>query len=151
MVPGKTYSLLANYITLGGVRLTGFGESDVVSYEMASDIMEDSVSADGQVTTSYLNDDRVYVDLTFRENSIGMRRVADLMKAQVLAVRGGAAVPRLEYLHRDSLSGDEIFSSQATFKTRPGPSKGKTAQDRVFRLVLPNAAAPMLLASLIVQ
>ena len=152
MTPNKTYNLNASvFVTLGGVRLTGWGETDAATFEMAADIMEDSVSADGQVTTSVLNDNRVYVDLTVRETSLAYRRIGEALDDQLAALRAGLPIPSLEFQMRDTLSGEEIFSDQATFKTRPGPTKARTAGERVFRLLLPNAADQMNMGSSITQ
>ena len=117
--------------------ITGFGESDVVSFEMAADIGEDTLGADGEVTFSRNNDDRVYATITCYESSKGYQQLAAIMQTQIAAV---GAIPPLSFLMQDSINGDQINDSQCMFKSRPGPSKAKGVSERAFQVLLPNAA-----------
>ena len=137
VVPSKTYDLNSVFIVLGGQRIDGFGETDVISFEMASDVFEDSASADGRVVVSKLNDARVYAEITVSEMSRGYRVLGELLDEQI-ATEG--ALPNLSFLMQDAINGDTISDRQAVFIARPGPGKARTAGERVFRILLPNAA-----------
>lgn len=136
MIPLKTYDLDKVLGTLGGYRIGGHGETGAFEFEMASDIGDHSVSADGQVTFSRNNDKRVILTITVMETSVSYKDLGVLMKAQQLQ----SPIEPLVFFMQDSINGDEVEEQYATFLTRPGPSKGKKVGERQFKLLLPNAA-----------
>lgn len=143
--PLKTYDLSAVVFTLDGITLSGFGETDAVSYERASEIIDDGVSADGEVTVSRTNDRRVYAVITVMETSLAARRLDELYKAQ----RTQLEILPMPFFMVDPISGDRISDQYAVFKEVPLPSKGKRHSERVFRLLLPNGLDNEALAELV--
>lgn len=144
--PLKTYDLRSVIIAINGIRIQGFGDDDAIGFEMAGDDIEDSVGADGQVTASRTNDDRVYADITVKENSAGARDLGSQRQIQRLL----PTLTPFAFMMLDPQSGETITSQYAVFKTSPGPSKSKLAGERVFRLLLPNAKGNILYAPIVV-
>ncbi len=143
--PLKTYDLTIVNVSINGIRIQGFGEDAAITFEMASDDVEDSVGADGQVTASRTNDNRVYVDITCKENSAGCRDLGLLQFTQQQI----PTFTRLPFLMSDPQTGEIITSQHTVFKTHPGPSKAKLAGERVFRLLLPQAKRSIKYAPLV--
>lgn len=142
----RTYNLKLVTLIVGSNIITGYGDDGGIEFEVASDIFDDSVGADGEVTASYNNDQRVYATITMKENSEGCRLLDEAMRAQITAARSGA-IPSLRFYMRDPINGDEISTNNAAFKTRPGPSKAKAAGTREFVILLPDGADDTLLLS----
>lgn len=137
----KFYNFANNQIIVGGISIGGFEEDGGVEYEFGSDIEEDAVGADGEVTFSHLNDDRLYVNIRLKETSKSYNDLGGLLLAQLTARRNlGAALFQVPYLHIDPNTGDEVASGEAIFMHRVGPNKGRVAGERVFRLCLPYGA-----------
>lgn len=132
----KTYDFKENDIVVGGHRLSGFAEDGGVEYDMASDIAEHISGADGQVTASKNNDNRMVATITVMETSRAYAVLAELMQSQQQSKTYGP----LPYLHRDNINGDLVKSKYAVFLNRPGPSKARAAGEREFRILLPYAA-----------
>lgn len=137
--PLKTYNLNAVFLIVGTVRVTGFGETDVATFELAQDDVEMTETADGQTIANATNSDLAYVDLTVMETSHAYKLLADLYQIQRVAMRAGGAIPALNFQMLDGINGDSIASGGATFMRPPLLTKAKAASQRVFRLALPNA------------
>lgn len=133
--PLKTYDLDRVVLMVGTVRVTGFGETDVLAVEAAQDIGQMTETADGQAVFSRNNSRLMYAEITVMETSLAYKLLADLMTTQA----GLAQVAPLIFSMLDQNSGDTLTSQYATFIQRPLQSKGKTAGERVFRISLPNA------------
>ena len=85
-----------------------------------------------------INNYAMYVNITVMETSKSYRDLADLYTTQATQ----RPIERLNYLHEDELNGDKVTDQYAAFVQIPAPSKARAAGERVFRLLLPNAAAP---------
>lgn len=140
MVPLKTHDLEQVYVTLGGQRLGGWGEGGGIAFEFVSDIVEDSVSADGQVTVSRLNDFRILATVTCRANTNTARVLGEMWRTQ----QAQPTITPLPFLMLDANSGDEISDQYAVFKTVPAPSKERALGDLEWVILLPNAGRDML-------
>jgi len=143
--PLKTYNLTKCIFTLDEVRITGFGVDSVAEYERPSDIIEDDVSADGQVVASVTNDNRMYVTITLMETSLAYRQLATKFQIQ----NALTTIVPMKFLMHDLVNGDRIVEQYAMFKKMPVPSKGKKAGERQFQLLLPNAGENAILGGLI--
>jgi len=142
----KLYDLTANVIAIGSVRIGSFDEEGAVEYEMLSDEHESANSSDGRAPVySRLNDERVGVTITLMETSPSVGYLDTLLRGQ-RAQRGSLLT--VTYSHVDTISGDTISSPQAIFMNRPGPSKGRVAGTREFRLELPFGKRLMTLGGL---
>jgi hypothetical protein len=144
-VPAKTYDLDKVLIIVNGQRLTGFGADAVATVEPQSNIAERAVSADGQVVVSRNNDKSVLVTLTFMETSDSVRRLWALAKAQALQ----APILPMDFLLRDTITGDEISDQYCVFMTYPALSKARNVGEREFQLLLPNGLENMKMADLV--
>ena len=132
--PMKTYDLTTCYCTINGIRIQGFDEDDAVSIEPVGDDVEHSVGADGEVTASRTNDSRMIATINVRENSKGAQDLGLLRAAQ----RAETTFTPLPFLLIDEQTGEQISSQYAVFLDTPGPSKGRLASGRAFRLLLPK-------------
>ena len=132
-----------NLILIGTHRIGGWSEDGGIEYELAADTYEDVNGAYGQTTISQLNDPRMYATITVKESSKSYGILYGLWKAQkALLVK-----PALPFSHRDLLNGDEVSDPQCVFISPPTPSKGRTAGDREFRILLPNGVDLMVLGA----
>lgn len=133
--PVKTYDLKAVYLLVGGYRIGGFGEQGAVSFEYGSNLVETTISADGQGTVSRSNDDSMTATITVMETSKSYKDLAALMVAQ----QAQSPITRLEFLMKDDINGDKVSARHAVFTMRPKPNKAKKVGEREFELWLPNA------------
>jgi hypothetical protein len=147
LAPLKTYNLKdQQVIIIGGVLIGGYGKEGGIAYEYPSDRYQDDVGADGQVTVSRLNDERVYVTITLMENSPAYKELMSLLRLQEIQAKTPLGVLPMPYLHQDFANGDNISSAHCVFLTQPQPSKVRTVGEVEFKLLLPNAAKNMVLA-----
>jgi hypothetical protein len=140
----KLYSLPQNFVVVDEFRIEGFSEDEAVSYETESDAVEHLVSADGEVTVSTTNDERMVVTITVMETSESCRRLDGLRRRQRDEMKQG----RLEtvgYSHSDRINGD-LVRGEGIFLSYGKPSKGKGAGTREFQILLPYSAAKTNLA-----
>lgn len=131
-----THDLSEIYLMVGGFRISHSGADGLVEFETASEIMEDTVSADGIVTVNKNNDQRLYMDIIVMENSRAHRILTDLKNQQIQE----NPITPLPVSMTDNNVGAEVTSEYATFKTRGIPNKGATANEVTMRLLLPYAA-----------
>lgn len=144
----KNYDLkYHNHVIIGGVRIGGYGDDAALEYEYGGDQFEDIVGADGEVTVSALNDNRMYVTITLMETSASVKDLEMLRKIQRSAARVGA-IPPMPYNHVDHIRGDTITSAYAVFMDLPAPTKARTAGTREFRILLPYSAEDAVQAAL---
>lgn len=131
----KTHDFGQVTLSVGGVLIGGFGEEGGVEFEWASDIGEDIVGADGEVTFSRSNDRRLYADITLLETSAGYSRLMAMMRAQQME----PAILPLPFELANPVTGERISSSYTVFKTRGEANVQKGAQERTVRVLLPYA------------
>jgi hypothetical protein len=125
--------------TVAGVLVGGHGDDGGVEIEFASDLIEDTVGADGEVTINTTNDDRAYVTFNMKQSSAGYARLMALLQAQKLQLDStGRALP-LPFESFNPLTGERVSGAELIFKTRPTISEQKSAQDREIGAVLPYA------------
>lgn len=143
----KLFSLPQNYLLVGGERVQGYSEDEAISYEIESDAVEHLVSADGEVTVSTTNDERMVMTITVMETSASCKRLDDLRREQRASMKNGI-LNEVPVSHSDRINGD-LVRGLGIFLGRGMPSKGKTAGTREFRLLLPYAASKVELATLV--
>lgn len=140
----KTYDPTAILLLINGLRIEGGGETAYIDFEAASPRASDAVSVTGEVVVNRNADRRVYATITVMETSVACRVLDQIMRAQ-------AALPSygpMPFLMIDPVSGDEIASSEAVFIESALPSKAKTAGERTFKLLLPQARDSVRLGTL---
>lgn len=133
--PVKTYDLKSVYLLVGGYRIGGFGEEGAIAFEYGADLVEPTVSADGQGTVSRSNDDSMTATVTVMETSKSYKDLAALLIAQ----QAQSPITRLEFMMKDEINGDKVSGRYAVFLNRPTPNKGKKVGEREFKLWLSNS------------
>ena len=136
----KVYDLKSVVVTVGTVRVEGFGPNDAVQFEWGDDLAVPEVGADGQVTVSKINNRSMACVLTLMSTSESYRRLALLMDQQ-WGVSTGITPPilvPLPFVMADPLIGDLVTDETFVFLSRPAPSKGRQAGVVQFRGLLPD-------------
>jgi hypothetical protein len=148
---GKTYDLKLVVCTIGGVPISGYGETDALTLEWVSDIVEGTVTADGKALYSRLNDRRLNVTVTLSQTSrvVGLlQTMLDAQHGETLPFAPPQILPVPFYL-LDPSTGDTIASFETVFMARPAPSKGRNVGEVQFMLQLPSPAVSLGAANLI--
>jgi hypothetical protein len=136
MKPVKTHDLKAVSLSVGGLPITGYGESGAVAFEVMSPIGESKVSADGEtVVFSRNNDPRVLARITVMRNSKAYQTLAGLAKAQA----SQESILPLPFAMKNWITGAQVTEEYAVFQDVPMPSQEKEAGEDEFVLLLPNA------------
>lgn len=141
----KLFSLPQNFLVVGGFRIRGFSEDEAISYETEADAIEHLVSADGEVTVSTTNDERLVATITVMETSESCKILDELRRSQRDQMKQGV-LEEVEFSHSDRIVGD-IVRGGGIFLQYPKPSKSRTAGTREFMILLPYAAARSRLAT----
>lgn len=147
----RTYDLKNVVCTVGGVPISGYGETDALTFEWVSEAVESMATADGQPVYSRLNDRRLNVTITLSQKSRAVSLLWGMLEAQhgeLLPVAPPQILP-LPFMMIDPATGDQVGSFETVFMTRPAPSKGRTVGEVEFRVQLPNPAISVGLANLI--
>jgi hypothetical protein len=122
----RTYNLANVVITVGGIVIEGFGESDAVSYEPNSPIWETTVGADGEVTRSATNDRSGNLTFTIMSTS-GSLKVFSAFMAVSKQVAVGDIFP---VFIKDLGSGDQLIAEQCWIEEEASMEFGKAAAER---------------------
>ena len=136
----KTYDLKSVICTVGGVGISGYGETDAIGFEWDEEIVSRTVTADGQTIYSRNNNRGLMVTISLSQKSRAYQLLSALLEAQHgdnLGIAPPVILP-LPFAFVDPSNGDTITSLECVFITRPAPSKGKTVGDVSFQLHLPN-------------
>ena len=136
----KTYDLKLVICTVDGVPINGFGETDAITIEWASDLVAETVTADGSVVYSRNNDRRAYVTFTLNQKSAAIPLLMAIMEAQhgdTFGIAPPLIIPTA-FMLVDPATGDVWSAWECVFMNRPAPSKNKTIGDVQFKLSLPN-------------
>lgn len=147
----RTYDLKNIVCTVGGIAASGYGETDALTLEWASEIVQRTVTADGVSIFSRLNDRALMVTLTLSQKSRAYTLLAGLMETQhgeTIGIAPPQILP-MPFMMVDPATGDEVSSAECIFMTRPAPSKGRTVGEVQFQLCLPDPAVSNGLANLI--
>ena len=131
----KTYDLSAVKLAIGGILLGGYAEGGGIEVAPAAPVGEFSSGADGEAVFSRSNNDAVFVTVTVMETSAGYRHLAQLAATQKAAV---GRIPPLPFSFSDPINGTYITGAYCAFMEHTTVSKGATAGERVFRLVVPG-------------
>ena len=126
-------------ISIGGTRVTGFGEDDIVTIEpVTAEAMTSTQSADGDAQAYGVNvDNRHRVTLMLSAHSAARARLHDLRRTQQEADSG--VIAALNFRFYDPSNGDKVVSRLCMFMNRPGMAAKKGGRDAdEFILELPN-------------
>lgn len=147
----KSYDLKLVICTVGGVAISGYGESDALGVEWASDIVAPTVTADGDYIYSRNNDRGCTITITLTQKSRAHTLLFGLLELQHgdnAGIHPPGILPLAFYL-LDPSTGESIASADCVFLTRPAPSKGKTIGEVVYKVHLPNPKVTPAVANVI--
>ena len=126
----KTHDLRHWMITIGGVMITDFGETDAIQLSPNSDNVEFTASAgSGPGMRSMMTDQSCTLKITLSPGTAQNAALSALSKADMLT--GAGVIP----VQATDLNGGTSFRSPAAWiKTRPDIQAGKTAGELVWVL-----------------
>jgi len=137
----KTQNVKDVMIIIGGRRITGFDDDAVVDLTHVSDAVESTVGADGEVSLSVINDDRMECVISVKENSRGARILGELYSAQKMQ-RGN--YPGLTFRYSNGNTGEKVSEQSAIFLAAPQMTVAKAAGARAWKLLLPHAGGSVI-------
>ena len=140
----RFYNFKSNIILINGIRIAGFGDEGGVEYEFGDDIHRHVSTADGETVVSRVNDYRLIATITVKETSRGNAILMALLEEQRA---NELSLEPLPFVHIDPIQGDLVRSTHAVFLNWPEPSKGRDAGEREFQILLPYAAAKLVLGA----
>jgi hypothetical protein len=133
--PLRYYKFDQNIITIGGRRLTEFGDDGGIEYSWNSNLVEAAVTADGVPVFSGITDPLCMATITVKQTGEAYKYLSALVKAQDKALAG--AILPLSFLHTNLIQGDVFSSAWVIFENYPEPSFSKNADEVEFRMFLP--------------
>jgi hypothetical protein len=122
----RSYNLAQVVITIGGLPLEGFGADDAVSFEPTSDLYENKVGADGEVTRSLNNDRSGTLTFTLMGTSLS-NDIFNTFLQLTKAVGIGDIFP---IFIKDLRSGDTLVAEQCWLNREADMSFGRVASER---------------------
>jgi hypothetical protein len=147
----KSYDLSLVVCTVGGIAISGYGESDAIQLEWDEDIVTVTPTADGQNIYSRNNNRGLSVTITLSQKSRSHLLLAGLLETQHgdnLGIHPPVILP-LPFFMLDPSTGESFTSLHAVFVSRPAPAKGKTIGDVVYKLHLPSPTVTPAVANVI--
>lgn len=137
----RTYDLKNVICTIATVAISGYGETDAISYEWAEDITTKTVTADGDVIHSRNNNKSATVTITLSQTSrahLFLEGLLDAQHGESIGIGPPAILP-LPFFLLDPATGETLRSEFSVFTKRPVSNKGKTVGDVVYTVDLPKA------------
>uniref|UniRef100_A0A6M3M9I2 Uncharacterized protein n=1 Tax=viral metagenome TaxID=1070528 RepID=A0A6M3M9I2_9ZZZZ len=131
----KHHNLDAVIASLGGILLSGYGDSDALTIEPNSDSADVSVGADGETVVNVINDDNYLLTIHLMETSAAVVQLDVLYKAQRTAMRIGPLLPQ-PFRMSDPISGESVSTDRTVFLRPPDRSKGSKSGMREYKLLL---------------
>lgn len=147
----KTYDLNLVICTVGSVRIGGYGETDAIGIEWDEKIVEKTVTADGDTIYSRLNNRGLTITFTLSQKSRSHLLLSQLLETQHgdnLGL-GPPVILSLPFSLQDYSTGENIFSLDCVFVSRPAASKNRTVGDVQYEMHLPKPRITPALANLI--
>lgn len=124
------YSFNTHVVILGATTIVGYGDSaEGILIEYESDLITDSVGADGDVVTNLIRDYRATITLRLHQRSPSGAYLSGLLTAY----RTGT-VPALPFLLRDSSGATFHSAENARIMAAPSASYGAESSLREWRL-----------------
>lgn len=126
----RTYNLAQCLITINGVPIEGFGETDAISFAPNSNVFENTVGADGENTRSATNDRSQEATLTLMQTSPSLGLLYDLLN---LAQNGLPGDIFALYIN-DLNNREEVVVEQAWIEREADQAFGKAAGERAWTI-----------------
>jgi hypothetical protein len=133
----KTYNIATIYTTIGGVQISGFGDSAGIEFEDIP-LFEATDGCDGEHVVSRINKKSTTAKLTLMQTSAGYRNLAVLLNLQKTVVDAGGPITPLPLAVVDPNTGTTAISGYVTFLTEPGPKFGAKVGTVEFNLDIGN-------------
>jgi hypothetical protein len=130
----RAYNLKNQIITINGVPVSEFGDTDAVSITPEADLYTSTVTADGTANRSRTNDNRHTANLTLKQNGIGHR----LLSEQLALQEAGPVPVPFSFGLRDVVTGEVLIEPQALIRRRPDIVRGRDVGDSVWVIDLPS-------------
>jgi len=143
----KTYNIAALQLSLAGLTLDGFGDSDAISIEFMSEEMSSYASADGDVAVAANNDPRLNVKITLHQMSKANAVLSEVWQTQAAAIKLGVGVPITPFFMLDPASGDTYREQSAVIMKLPDAAYGKEIDTREWTILLPFGKRNMILGA----
>lgn len=120
-----TYDLKSIILIVSGVPISGFGESDAMSWEAAEDSWEMVIGADGEATRSKINNTSGSLTITLSQTSRS-NDILDVQRKLDEVINLGRFPVMVKDLNGTTL----LVGADCWVKRRPNLTFGKRAQDR---------------------
>lgn len=130
----RTYRLANVLISIDGLPLSGFGESDAITFTPRSDLFESVTGADGEVTRSASNDLSQDIALVLMQTSPALA----LLEARLALIRVGAPGDIFTIYVNDIEGRETVLAQQTWIQRAPDLAFGKAAAEREWALMSPN-------------
>jgi len=121
----------------GLVDISGWDADGGLEFEFPEDMLSHEAGAAGEVFLSKNSDQRVTVSITVRQGTQACEYLGGLVNAQD-AARG--VIPKLTFFMKSFTTGEIVQSNKAVFTARPTPNQEAESSERVFQMLLPDAA-----------
>lgn len=132
-----TYDFAQVKLSVGGFEISGFAEDGGIEFEQGGDVLEHAAGAAGSVFVSRSNDKRLVASITVMQNSAGAEILGRLLNEQEAAI---GPIPKVNFYCRNFVTGETIQDPNAMFVVRPDTNQTAEMSERVFQILLPQAA-----------
>ena len=132
----KTYNLAQVLITVDGLPLEGFGESDAVTFAPNASIYESSVGADGEVTRSASNDRSGTLTFTLMSTSLSNDIFSEFL---TLSKTTGTGDTFPVYI-KDLNSNDQLIAAKCYIQDESEMAFGRDASEREWTIYAANVS-----------
>jgi len=120
-----------------GVPISGWDTDGGLEFEFPEDMVSHEAGAAGEVFLSKNSDQRVTVNITVRQGTRGALYLGGLL---VAADNASSGIPKHTFFMKSFSTGEIVRSSKAVFIGRPTPNQQAESSERVFQMLLPDAA-----------
>jgi len=130
----KTYNLARVIMTVNGVPMSGFGESDAANWEPNSDIWETTVGADGELTRNKTNDDSGKLTFTFSKMSMSN----GVLNVFLQLAKNFGIGDTFTIMINDLNGGDKLIAIDCYIEREPDLAFGKAAGEKAWVIKTPS-------------
>ena len=124
-----TYVLEDCPLVIGDRIIRGFGEGDVVKITPAADVWTDKVGADGEVTRSWVGDQRAEIEIILAPGSDAIDIMQTLMTSDALT-----KVATFRFLFADTRGNSSFTAPDCWIVANPERAFGNEAKDVTYKL-----------------
>lgn len=134
MGQARTYKLSNVLIAINGVPLSGFGETDAITFTPRSDIYESVTGADGEVTRSSTQDASHDIALVLMQTSPALVLIEGFYNLSKAGLPGDI----FSIFVQDLVNRERVVCEQTWVQRGPDLAFGKAATEREWALVTSN-------------